>query len=208
MSSLIAWFGEHLNYWTITLLMTLESTVVPVPSEFVVAPAAYKAADDGELNVILIVLFATIGANIGATINYIVARFLGRPIIYSFANSHLGHLCLLNDKKIQKTEDYFNEHGAVGTLIGRLVPGIRHLISLPAGLARMPYFRFLLYTTLGAGAWNIILAVIGYRLQKHIPEDQLLNTVEKYSHEIGIGMIALFVGLIAYLIYKSRNKKQ
>lgn len=208
MSSLIAWFGDHLNYWTITLLMTLESTVVPVPSEFVVAPAAYKAADDGELNVILIVLFATIGANIGATINYIVARFLGRPIIYSFANSHLGHLCLLNDKKIQKTEDYFNEHGAVGTLIGRLVPGIRHLISLPAGLARMPYLRFLLYTTIGAGVWNIILAVIGYRLQSYIPEDELLETVEKYSHEIGLGMVALFIGLIAYLIYKSRNKKQ
>ncbi len=208
MSSLIAWFGDHLNYWTITLLMTLESTVVPVPSELVVAPAAYKAADDGELNVILIVLFATIGANIGATINYIVARFLGRPIIYSFANSHLGHLCLLNDKKIQKTEDYFNEHGAVGTLIGRLVPGIRHLISLPAGLARMPYLRFLLYTTIGAGVWNIILAVIGYRLQSYIPEDELLETVEKYSHEIGLGMVALFIGLIAYLIFKSRKGKQ
>ena len=208
MSSLIAWFVDHLNYWTITLLMTLESTVVPVPSELVVAPAAYKAADDGELNVILIVLFATIGANIGATINYIVARFLGRPIIYSFANSHLGHLCLLNDKKIQKTEDYFNEHGAVGTLIGRLVPGIRHLISLPAGLARMPYLRFLLYTTIGAGVWNIILAVIGYRLQSYIPEDELLETVEKYSHEIGLGMVALFIGLIAYLIFKSRKGKQ
>ena len=208
MSSLIAWFGDHLNYWTITLLMTLESTVVPVPSELVVAPAAYKAADDGELNVILIVLFATIGANIGATINYIVVRFLGRPIIYSFANSHLGHLCLLHDKKIQKTEDYFNEHGAVGTLIGRLVPGIRHLISLPAGLARMPYLRFLLYTTIGAGVWNIILAVIGYRLQSYIPEDELLETVEKYSHEIGLGMVALFIGLIAYLIFKSRKGKQ
>ena len=198
---------NNLNYPTILLLMLLESTVIPVPSELVVAPAAYHAAG-GNLNVVLVVLFATIGADIGASINYIVARFLGRPIIYSFANSHLGHLCLLNDKKIQKTEDYFNEHGAVGTLIGRLVPGIRHLISLPAGLARMPYLRILLYTTLGAGAWNIILAVIGYRLQKHIPEDQLLDTVEKYSHEIGIGMIALFVGLIAYLIYKSRNKKQ
>ena len=206
LSSLLAWFGDHLNYWTITLLMTLESTVVPVPSELVVAPAAYKAADDGELNVFLIVLFATIGANIGASINYVIARFLGRPIIYSFANSHLGHLCLLNDKKIQKTEDYFNEHGAVGTLIGRLVPGIRHLISIPAGLARMRYTRFLLYTTLGAGVWNIILAVIGYRLQSYIPEDELLATVEEYSHEIGLGMIALFLGLIGYLIYKGRKK--
>jgi len=207
MSSLLAWFGDHLNYWTITLLMTLESTVVPVPSELVVAPAAYKAADDGELNFFLIILFATLGANIGASINYVVARYLGRPVIYAFANSRLGHLCLLNEKKIQKTEDYFNEHGAVGTLIGRLVPGIRHLISLPAGLARMRYSRFLLYTTIGAGVWNIILAVIGYRLQSYIPEDELLDKVEEYSHELGIAMIVLFLGLIAYLIYTGRSKK-
>lgn len=206
MSSLITWFGDHLNYWTITLLMTLESTVVPVPSELVVAPAAYKAADDGELSVYLIILFATLGANIGATINYVVARFLGRPVIYVFANSRLGHMCLLNDAKIQRTEDYFNEHGAVGTLIGRLVPGIRHLISLPAGLARMPYSRFLLYTTIGAGLWNIILAALGYHLQSVIPEDELLVVVEKYSHEIGLGMLALFAGLIAYLVFTHKKK--
>ena len=208
MSSLIAWFTDHINYWVITLLMTLESTVVPVPSELVVAPAAYKAAEDGELNFFLIILFATIGADLGATINYVVARYLGRPVVYAFANSRLGHLCLLNEKKIQKTEDYFNEHGAVGTLIGRLVPGIRHLISIPAGLAQMHYTKFLLYTTLGAGVWNIILATLGYYMQSILPEDQMLAAVEKYSSEIGLGMLALFLLFIAYLVYKEIRKKK
>ena len=208
MSELLAWFGEHLNYWTITLLMTLESTVVPVPSELVVAPAAYKAADSGELNVILIVLFATIGADLGATINYIAARFLGRPIVYAFANSHIGHLFLLNEAKIRKTEDYFNEHGAIGTLIGRLVPGIRHLISIPAGLAKMNFSQFLFYTTLGAGLWNIILATIGYQLQSVIPADELMTKVKEYSHELGLAMIALFLVFIAYLVIKEKMKSR
>ena len=172
------------------------------------APAAYKAAEDGELNFFLIILFATIGADLGATINYVVARYLGRPVVYAFANSRLGHLCLLNEKKIQKTEDYFNEHGAVGTLIGRLVPGIRHLISIPAGLAQMHYTKFLLYTTLGAGVWNIILATLGYYMQSVLPEDQMLAAVEKYSSEIGLGMLALFLLFIAYLVYKEIRKKK
>ena len=208
MSSLISWFFNHINYWVITLLMTLESTVVPVPSELVVAPAAYKAAEDGELSVFLIVLFATLGADLGATINYVVARYLGRPVVYAFANSRLGRLCLLNDKKIQKTEDYFNEHGAVGTLIGRLVPGIRHLISIPAGLAQMNYSRFLLYTTIGAGVWNIILAALGYYMQSVLPQDQMLTAVEQYSHEIGLAMLGLFLLFIVYLVYKERRKKK
>ncbi len=208
MSSLISWFFNHINYWVITLLMTLESTVVPVPSELVVAPAAYKAAEDGELSVFLIILFATLGADLGATINYVVARYLGRPVVYAFANSRLGRLCLLNDKKIQKTEDYFNEHGAVGTLIGRLVPGIRHLISIPAGLAQMNYSRFLLYTTIGAGVWNIILAVLGYYMQSVLPQDQMLTAVEQYSHEIGLAMLGLFLLFIVYLVYKEHRKKK
>ncbi len=208
MSSLISWFFNHINYWVITLLMTLESTVVPVPSELVVAPAAYKAAEDGELSVFLIVLFATLGADLGATINYVVARYLGRPVVYAFANSRLGRLCLLNDKKIQKTEDYFNEHGAVGTLIGRLVPGIRHLISIPAGLAQMNYSRFLLYTTIGAGVWNIILAALGYYMQSVLPQDQMLTAVEQYSHEIGLAMLGLFLLFIVYLVFKEHRKKK
>ncbi|MBR1665659.1 MAG: DedA family protein [Bacteroidaceae bacterium] len=207
LSSFITWCIEHLNYWTITFLMTLESTVIPIPSELVVPPAAYRAAADGsDLNIILVVLCATLGANLGALINYTAARYLGRPIIYAFANSTFGHMCLLNEQKVQKTEKYFNDHGAAGTLIGRLVPGIRHLISIPAGLAKMRLSHFILYTTIGAGLWNIILAAIGYSLQSVVPEDQLMDKVNEYSHELGIAMILLFLGLIAFLVYKGMKK--
>lgn len=207
LSSFITWCIEHLNYWTITFLMTLESTVIPIPSELVVPPAAYRAAAEGsDLNVILVVLCATLGANLGALINYTAARYLGRPIIYAFANSTFGHMCLLNEQKVQKTEKYFNDHGAAGTLIGRLVPGIRHLISIPAGLAKMRLSHFILYTTIGAGLWNIILAAIGYSLQSVVPEDQLMDKVNEYSHELGIAMILLFLGLIAFLVYKGMKK--
>lgn len=203
MSSFIAWCFDHLNYWTITFLMTLESTVIPIPSELVVPPAAYRAAAEGsDLNVILVVLCATLGADLGAMINYTVSRWLGRPIVYAFANSTFGHLCLLNEEKVKKTEAYFNNHGAVATLIGRLVPGIRHLISIPAGLAKMRLSHFILYTTVGAGLWNIILAAMGYALAAVVPEDQLMEKVTEYSHEIGYAMIALFLGLVAYLVYK------
>ncbi len=209
MSSFITWCLEHLNYWTITFLMTLESTVIPIPSELVVPPAAYRAATDGsDLNIVLVVLCATLGANLGALINYIAARYLGRPVIYAFAESTVGHLCLLNKEKVEHTETYFNNHGAVATLIGRLVPGIRHLISIPAGLAQMKLSHFLLYTAIGAGLWNIILAAMGYALASIVPEDQLLDTVTRYSHQLGYAMIALGVIVVGVLIYKGRKKRQ
>ena len=208
MSEFIAWCIDHLNYWTITFLMTLESTVIPIPSELVVPPAAYRAAADGaDLNVVLVVLCATLGANIGALINYVAARYLGRPIVYAFANSTFGHLCLLNEQKVLRTEKYFTDHGAVATLIGRLVPGIRHLISIPAGLAKMRLSRFILYTTIGAGLWNIILAAIGYGLQSVVPEDQLMDKVTAYSHELGLAMIGLAVVVVAVIIYKGHRPK-
>ena len=154
----------NLNYGTILFLMMLESTVIPVPSELVVSPAAYHAAG-GNLNVLLVILFATIGADLGATINYVAGYYLGRPIIYRFANSRWGKMCLLNQEKVEKSEKYFNDHGMAATITGRLIPGIRHLISIPAGLAKMTYWKFLLYTTIGAGVWNCILAALGWYLQ-------------------------------------------
>ena len=142
--SFITTLLAHLTYGTIFLLMLLESTVVPVPSELVVSPAAYHAAG-GNLNVFLVVLFATIGADVGASINYAAGYYLGRPLVYRFANSKWGHLCLLNQEKVEKSEKYFYDHGVAATLTGRLIPGIRHLISIPAGLAKMPYWKFLFY---------------------------------------------------------------
>ena len=202
----IEWCLNNLNYWTITLLMIIESSFIPFPSEVIVPPAAYKAASgNSELNVYLVVLFATIGANIGALINYYLAYFVGRPIVYKFANSRFGHLCLINEEKVKHAEEYFDKHGALSTFIGRLIPAVRQLISIPAGLAKMKLSTFLFYTTLGAGIWNIILAAIGYYLQSVIPEEQLRETVTQYSHEIGYIFIGIGVFIVGYLIYKGRK---
>lgn len=198
---------QHLDYLNITLLMLLESTVIPVPSELVVAPAAYYAAG-GNLNVVLVVLVATIGADIGASINYVVARYVGRPVVYKFANSKLGHMCLLNEEKVKKSEEYFDKHGVAATLTGRLIPGIRHLISLPAGLTKMNYWKFLLYTTIGAGAWHAILAAMGWYLHSIVPEDKLNETIEKYNIYIIAGIIAIVAIVIVFFVVKHKRSKK
>ena len=198
---------SNLNYPTILLLMLLESTVIPVPSELVVAPAAYHAAG-GNLNAVLVVLFATIGADLGASINYFVSLYVGRPVIYRFANSKWGKMCLLNEEKVQKSERYFDEHGIVATLTGRLIPGIRHLISIPAGLARMNYWKFLLYTTIGAGAWHTILAAMGWYLHSFIPEDELEATIERYNHYIVLAIVGIVALAIVYFVVTKKKKKE
>ena len=198
----------NLNYGTILFLMLLESTVVPVPSEFVVTPAAYHAAG-GNLDVFLVILFATIGADLGASINYVVAYYVGRPVIYRFANSKWGKMCLLNQEKVEKSEKYFDDHGIVATLTGRLIPGIRHLISIPAGLAKMNYWKFLLYTTIGAGAWHAILAGLGWYLHSIVPEDQLNDKITEYADYIKFAIIGLVLLAVAYfaLRYYLKRKK-
>ena len=201
----IQWCLDHLNYWTITLLMAIESSFIPFPSEVVVPPAAYKAAGGNDMNVFLVVFFATLGANIGALFNYYLAYFVGRPIVYKFANSRFGHMCLIDEDKVKNAERYFEKHGALSTFIGRLIPAVRQLISIPAGLSKMKLSTFLLYTTLGAGIWNTILAAIGYYLQSVVPEDQLLETVSKYSHELGYVFIGIGIFIVGYLIYKGRK---
>ena len=198
---------ENLNYGMVWFLMLLESTVIPVPSELVVAPAAFNAAD-GTFNIWLIILFATIGADCGATINYIAGYYLGRPIIYKFANSKWGKMCLLNQKKVEQAEKYFDDHGAIATISGRLVPGIRHLISIPAGLARMNYWRFLLFTTLGAGVWNCILAGLGWWLHTFVTKDELNMKIEEYSEYIKYSIILIVILVICFFLIKHIIKKK
>lgn len=202
----IEWCLENLNYWTITLLMAIESSFIPFPSEVVVPPAAYKAAASGELNIWLVIFFATVGALIGAFVNYYLAVWLGRPIVYKFANSRIGHMCLLDEQKVVKAEEFFVRYGVAATLIGRLVPAVRQLISIPAGLARMNIAKFALFTAIGAGAWNSVLAALGYFLEAVVPEEQLIATVTKYSHEIGYGIMAVVAIALGIIIYKGVKK--
>ena len=204
------WYANNMNYLSITLLMTLESSFIPFPSEVVIPPAAYVAGkedstlhvtDNYILNVLLIVLVGTIGALLGAIINYALAMWLGRPIIYAFADSKLGHLCLLSSEKVKKAEDYFNDHGKVSTFVGRLIPGIRQLISIPAGLSKMHIGQFLLYTFLGAGIWNIVLALLGY-----IAHGQM-DLIHAYSHELSIAIMALLGIVVVYFVVKAVIKR-
>ncbi len=204
--SLNQFLGDNLNYGMITLFMAIESSFLPLPSEIVVPPAGYMAASTGEMNIFLVILFSTLGCVIGALANYGLARWLGRPIVYKFANSRFGHFCMLNEQKVYKSESFFQHHGSISTFIGRLMPAVRHLISIPAGLAKMKLSNFILFTALGSLIWNSILAVAGYYFASVIPLDQLDNHIKTYSTRIGYGFLILGVLLIAYWIYKGTRK--
>ena len=199
------WYAANMNHASITALMTIESSFIPFPSEVVIPPAVYVAATPTSplcvtgnylVDVALIVLFGTIGAMLGAVINYLLSLWLGRIVIYKFADSKLGHLCMLNSEKVKKAEDYFNEHGKVSTFVGRLIPGIRQLISIPAGLAKMHFGQFMLYTFLGASIWNIVLAVLGY-----VAHGQA-DLINKYSHELSVAILALLAIVIVYFVVR------
>lgn len=199
------WYSEHMNYGSIVALMTIESSFIPFPSEIVIPPAAFVAEDPNSslcvsgsyiVNVALIVLFGTLGALLGAIINYLLSLWLGRAIIYKFADSKLGHLMLLSREKVERAEAYFNEHGKVSTFIGRLIPAIRQLISIPAGLSKMHFGQFLLYTFLGAFIWNTVLAVLGY-----VAHGQA-DLINEYSHELSVAILILLGVVIIYFLLK------
>jgi len=202
----IQWCLDHLNNWTVMLLMAIESSFIPFPSEIVVPPAAYRCQDIASL--IELIIVATIGANIGSLINYVLSYFVGRPVIYKFANSRLGHMCLLDEEKVKNAEEYFAKHGAISTFVGRLIPAIRQLISIPAGLAKMHLGKFILFTTLGAGIWNAILATAGYYMASIYPEDQMMAKIEEYSHEFKIVCLILIIFVISFLAYKFFARKK
>lgn len=198
-----SWYMDNMNYGTVTLLMVIESSFIPFPSEVVVPPAAYKALEESSnMNIVLVVVFATLGAIIGALINYFLSLWLGRPIIYKFVETRFGKMCLLDKQKVEKAEKYFDKHGKSSTFIGRLVPGIRQLISIPAGLAKMNIATFVCFTALGAGIWNIILALLGYLGHGN------KELIDQYSHELSYILLGLGVLFVAYLIYKGLSKKK
>lgn len=210
MQSLIDFVLFNLNYWWVFVFMTIESSFIPFPSEVVVPPAAFLSmTPDSPMNILLVVLVATLGADMGALINYYLAKWLGRPIVYKFADSRIGYMCLIDRAKVEHAEAYFREHGAASTFFGRLIPAVRQLISIPAGLAGMPLRSFLLYTTLGAGIWNSVLALLGYIIYRIYPASstqQVADLAKGYSHEIGYVILALAVVVVGVLIYKGAKK--
>lgn len=210
-ADLFLWILDNLNYWVVTLFMAIESSFIPFPSEVVVPPAAWKAMDpDSGMSFILVIVFATIGADLGALINYYLAKWVGRPIIYSFADSRIGHICLIDRKKVEVAEEFFRKHGAASTIFGRLVPAVRQLISIPAGLAGMHVGKFLLYTTIGAGVWNTVLATIGWGIYEYTgykTTQDVYKQAVQYSHEIGYVILALAVVVVAFIAYKGIKKK-
>ena len=200
-ATVVDWYMSNMNYLTIILLMTIESSFIPFPSEVVVPPAAWLAAQ-GELNVYLVALSASVGSMLGAIINYYLALWLGRALVYKLADSNYARLFLINREKIEKAENYFIENGNASTFIGRLIPGIRQLISIPAGLARMNLKKFLLYTFLGSSIWNIILTLLGYFFGRN--QDALMY----YYHEAQWVALGLGVLSVLYLIFFKGKKRK
>ena len=207
-SEFFQWFVENANYLFVFVFMTIESSFIPFPSEVVVPPAAYLACTGTDMNFGLVIVFATLGALLGAFINYYLALWIGRPIVYRFANSRFGHACLIDQAKVEKAEAYFEKKGAISTFVGRLIPAVRQLISIPAGLARMNIGVFALFTTLGAGIWNIILAGLGYWLSLHVSREELFDAIEKYNSYLTYAGYAIGVFCVAYILWNAFKTKK
>ncbi|MFW6415130.1 MAG: DedA family protein [Thermodesulfobacteriota bacterium] len=185
------------GYAGVTILMFLESTFFPFPSEVVVVPAGYLASQNA-MNIWLVILSGTVGSLLGAIFNYWLALRLGRPFFVKY-----GHYLFVSEKKLDKADKFFARHGHISTFIARLLPGIRQIISLPAGLARMNFLVFSLFTTLGAGIWVIILAVLGFWFGRN---QDLIG--EKINEVFLVLIPACAIIVVIYTIIHLRRKRQ
>lgn len=187
------------GYPGIFVMMCMESTFIPLPSELVMPPAGYlatlPASDPAHMNVVIAVLMGTLGSMAGASINYGLALWLGRPFFQRF-----GKYLLCPPEKFAKVERFFNTHGEIGTFTGRLILGVRHFISFPAGLSRMHMGRFLFYTGLGSGIWCAILAAIGYVVGRN------KDLVLQYSKQAGLAVTVACIAMIAIYVYRHRRR--
>lgn len=210
-STFFQWFVENANYLFVFVFMVIESSFIPFPSEVVVPPAAYLACTNtgagADMNVYMVVVVATLGALCGAFINYYLALWVGRPVVYRFADSKFGHACMIDRAKVDKAEAYFDKHGAISTFIGRLIPAIRQLISIPAGLAKMNVGQFALFTSLGALVWNAVLGLLGWWLSTAVSKDMLFEKVEEYNRYLTWGGYALFGVCIIVILWNAFGKK-
>jgi len=182
---------QGLGYSGIVILMAIESSFIPLPSEIIIPPAAYLASQ-GKMNLLLIIVAGIFGSVLGAVINYLLSLSLGRLVIYKLADTKLARLFFITPAKIATAEKYFLANARSATFLGRLIPVIRHLISIPAGFSRMPFGTFLLYTAAGAAIWVIILTALGY----FIGANQAL--LSQYYREISWGLLSVGVAFIAW----------
>ena len=185
---------SQLGYWGIFIMMFLESTFFPFPSEVAMIPAGYLASK-GDMSLVIAIIVGTLGSLLGALFNYYLAKRYGRVGVLRF-----GKYFFFTEEKLIKMESFFVKHGSFSTFVSRLIPAVRQFISLPAGLANMPLGKFSLYTTLGAGIWATVLALLGY----FIGENQIL--IKEYLHQIVVVILVLI--FIASMIYIFMNKKK
>lgn len=211
-SQFFQWFVENANYLFVFVFMVIESSFIPFPSEVVVPPAAYLACTNAgagaDMNVFGVVIVATLGALTGAYINYFLSLWIGRPLVYAFADSKFGHALLINREKVEKAEKYFDEHGAISTFVGRLIPAIRQLISIPAGIARMNIWVFTIFTFLGALLWNGILGALGFWLAETVSPEMLFEKVEEYNRYLTWGGYVLAGLCILFILWNAFLKKK
>ncbi len=202
--NLLALF-ENLGYSGIVILMLLESTVVPIPSELVMIPAGVLAAQ-GRMNPWLATFMGILGSCLGALINYWIGYRLGKPVLNKY-----GRYLLLPPHRLERVERFFCKHGEISTFTGRLILGIRHLISIPAGLARMNLGRFLFFTAVGSGIWTGVLVLLGYfagRELESVSETAIKALWAKYSTPITIGLVIFCVLVIGgYILWHRRREK-
>jgi len=183
-----------MGYLGIFLLMFLESTFFPFPSEIIMIPAGYLAYQ-GEMNLYIIVLVGILGSVLGALLNYYLAMYLGRKIILKY-----GKYFFIKEETLDKLDTFFTKHGEISTFTGRLIPGIRQLISLPAGLARMNIVKFSFFTALGAGIWVVVLVAIGYLVGSN---QELISEYMKSATLITLASVVLIV-----IFYVVRNRRR
>jgi membrane protein DedA with SNARE-associated domain len=207
--AIIGWLADTifgLGYLGIALLMTLESSFIPFPSEVVLPPAGFLAAQ-GRMNLPLAVAAGLAGSLLGALINYWLAAKLGRPFLHRY-----GKYVLIKESSLNRAEDFFRRHGEISTFVGRLIPVIRQLISVPAGIARMRMDRFIAYTALGAGIWCVILAYIGWIVGRNAGvltsfDDLLRNTdFGAYSTRAFLILVPIIAGVIAIYVFRGRSR--
>ena len=194
-NTIVGYIGD-MGYWGIFLLMFLESTFFPFPSEIIMIPAGYLAYK-GEMNLYMVILMGILGSVGGALLNYYLAKSFGRTFILKY-----GKYFFIKEKTLDKLESFFSKHGEVSTFTGRLIPGIRQLISLPAGLARMNMAKFSFYTALGAGIWVVVLVVLGYVVGSN---EELISEYLQVATLISL-ISVVFIAVFYVIRYKRRKE--